>query len=59
MPIQSHNPATGQLLRSFDPLTPEQLEAKLALAAQAAVTYPLEPLGQRALSTTPTTSPPS
>jgi len=48
MPIQSLNPATGQLLRSFDPLTPEQLEAKLALAAQAAVTYPLEPLGQRA-----------
>ncbi|SEF98736.1 succinate-semialdehyde dehydrogenase / glutarate-semialdehyde dehydrogenase [Bryocella elongata] len=48
MPIQSLNPATGQLLRSFDALTPEQLESKLALAAQAAVTYPLEPLGQRA-----------
>jgi succinate-semialdehyde dehydrogenase/glutarate-semialdehyde dehydrogenase len=45
--IQSFNPATGKLLRSFDPLTPEALEAKLALAAKAAKTYPLEPLGQR------------
>lgn len=48
MPIQSLNPATGQLLRSFEPLTPELLEARLALAQQATVTYPLEPLGQRA-----------
>jgi succinate-semialdehyde dehydrogenase/glutarate-semialdehyde dehydrogenase len=48
MPIQSLNPATGQLLRSFEPLTEEQIEAKLALAAQAARTYAREPLGQRA-----------
>jgi succinate-semialdehyde dehydrogenase/glutarate-semialdehyde dehydrogenase len=48
MPIQSVNPATGTLLRRFDPLTPEALEAKLALAASAAATYPLESLDDRA-----------
>ncbi len=47
MPIQSLNPANGKLLRSFDPLTPEALEAKLVLAAEAAKTYPAEPLEQR------------
>jgi succinate-semialdehyde dehydrogenase/glutarate-semialdehyde dehydrogenase len=47
MPIQSLNPATGKLLRSFDPLTPEALNAKLAIAASAAKTYPSEPLEQR------------
>ena len=47
MPIQSLNPATGKLLRSFDPLTPEALEAKLVIAAAAAKTYPHEPLEQR------------
>jgi succinate-semialdehyde dehydrogenase/glutarate-semialdehyde dehydrogenase len=45
--IQSLNPATGKLLRSFDPLTPEALNAKLALAASAARTYPHESLDQR------------
>jgi succinate-semialdehyde dehydrogenase/glutarate-semialdehyde dehydrogenase len=48
MPIQSLNPATGKLLRSFDSLTPEALESKLALAAETAKTYPHEPLEQRA-----------
>ena len=47
MPIQSLNPATGKLLRSFDPLTPEALNAKLAIAASAARTYPSESLDQR------------
>jgi succinate-semialdehyde dehydrogenase/glutarate-semialdehyde dehydrogenase len=47
MPIQSLNPATGKLLRSFDPLTSEALNAKLAIAAHAARTYPNEPLDQR------------
>ncbi|HEX4154857.1 MAG TPA: NAD-dependent succinate-semialdehyde dehydrogenase [Acidobacteriaceae bacterium] len=47
MPIQSLNPATGELLRSFDPLTPEAIETKLAFAAEAARTYPSEPLSQR------------
>jgi succinate-semialdehyde dehydrogenase/glutarate-semialdehyde dehydrogenase len=45
--IQSLNPATGKLLRSFDPLTPEALNAKLVTAATAAKTYPSEPLDQR------------
>ena len=45
--IQSLNPATGKLLRSFDPLTTEALNAKLAIAAQAAKTYPRESLDQR------------
>ncbi len=45
--IQSLNPANGKLLRSFDPLTPDALNAKLALAASAAKTYPKETLDQR------------
>ena len=45
--IRSLNPATGKLLRSFDPITPELLEARLVLAAAAAKTYPEEPLEQR------------
>jgi len=45
--IQSLNPANGKLLRSFDPLTPDALNAKLVLAASAAKTYPKETLDQR------------
>ncbi|MGA7157432.1 MAG: aldehyde dehydrogenase family protein [Acidobacteriaceae bacterium] len=45
--IQSLNPANGKLLRSFDPLTPEALNAKIAIAASATKTYPSEPLDQR------------
>ncbi len=45
--IQSLNPATGQLLRRFDPLTPAAVEAKLALAAAAARTYAAESLEHR------------
>ncbi len=45
--IQSINPANGKLLRSFDPLTPEAINVKLALAAGAAKTYPRESLEQR------------
>jgi succinate-semialdehyde dehydrogenase/glutarate-semialdehyde dehydrogenase len=48
MPIQSVNPATGTLLRRYDPLTPDALEARLALAAAAAATYPSEYLDDRA-----------
>jgi succinate-semialdehyde dehydrogenase/glutarate-semialdehyde dehydrogenase len=47
MPIQSRNPATDELLRSFDPLRPEAIEAKLALAQEASRSYPSEPLAQR------------
>jgi succinate-semialdehyde dehydrogenase/glutarate-semialdehyde dehydrogenase len=48
MPIQSVNPATGTLLRRYDPLTPDALEARLAIAASAAATYPSESLDDRA-----------
>ena len=45
--IQSLNPANGKLLRSFDPLTPDALNAKLAIASSAAKTYPNESLDLR------------
>jgi succinate-semialdehyde dehydrogenase/glutarate-semialdehyde dehydrogenase len=45
--IQSLNPANGKLLRSFDPLKPDALNAKLAIAASAARTYPNESLDLR------------
>src|ERR1700744_2249287 len=48
MPIQSINPATGELLRSFRPLEPEAISAKLALAHEASRSYPSETLAQRA-----------
>ena len=49
MPIQSINPATGALLRSFTPLTDEELLQKIALA-QAAFTRTADlPLPHRAL----------
>jgi succinate-semialdehyde dehydrogenase / glutarate-semialdehyde dehydrogenase len=49
MPIQSVNPSNGQLLRSFDPLSEQALQSKLALAAFAAARFPAEPLEQRIL----------
>ena len=45
--IQSLNPATGKLFRSFEPLSTDALNAKLAIAAQATKTYPRESLDQR------------
>src|SRR5579875_2163966 len=45
--IQSLNPANGQVLRRFEPLTPLVLEGKLALAAVASKTYAAETLEQR------------
>jgi succinate-semialdehyde dehydrogenase/glutarate-semialdehyde dehydrogenase len=45
--IQSLNPANGILLRSFEPLTPEALAARLAIASSAAKSYPRESLDQR------------
>jgi succinate-semialdehyde dehydrogenase/glutarate-semialdehyde dehydrogenase len=47
MPIQSINPATGELLRSFRPLEPEAISTKLALAHEASRSYPSETLPQR------------
>src|SRR4051812_10730681 len=48
MPIRSINPATGELLRSFDALSQNALEARLATAAAASRSYPLEPIEHRA-----------
>jgi succinate-semialdehyde dehydrogenase/glutarate-semialdehyde dehydrogenase len=45
--IQSLNPANGKLLRSFDPLSPDALNAKVAIAASAAKSFPRESLDQR------------
>jgi succinate-semialdehyde dehydrogenase/glutarate-semialdehyde dehydrogenase len=47
MPIQSFNPVNGKLLRSFDSLTPNALEARIAIAYAASRTYPLEPVEHR------------
>jgi succinate-semialdehyde dehydrogenase / glutarate-semialdehyde dehydrogenase len=47
MPIQSFNPVSGKLLRSFDALTPNALEARLAIASVGARTYALEPVEHR------------
>jgi succinate-semialdehyde dehydrogenase/glutarate-semialdehyde dehydrogenase len=49
MAIQSVNPATGVLLRSFTPLTPEALEEKLAQAAESFSSYANVPLSHRIL----------
>lgn len=34
MPIATVNPATGELLRSFEPLTDSQIEERLSWAAE-------------------------
>ena len=39
MPIASLNPATGELLKTFEPLTDDQLAEKLNLAAETFSTY--------------------
>ncbi len=46
--IQSINPATGKLIRRFDPLTAGAIEAKLALAHEASRTFRLVPVEDRA-----------
>jgi succinate-semialdehyde dehydrogenase/glutarate-semialdehyde dehydrogenase len=45
--IQSINPATNALIRTFDALSAEALEARLSLASEAARTYPQLRLDQR------------
>jgi succinate-semialdehyde dehydrogenase / glutarate-semialdehyde dehydrogenase len=49
MAIESINPATGKLLRQFEPLTDEAARQKIGLAAEAFRTYALIPLEHRAL----------
>ncbi len=49
MPIQSINPATGQVLRSFEPLAAEAIKVKIATAHQCFKEYIDTPLEHRAL----------
>ncbi len=49
MAIESINPATGETLRSFEPLGEEPLRAKIALAQRAFRAYFEVPLDHRAL----------
>src|ERR1700757_2691352 len=48
MAIATTSPVTGEILKSFDELTPEELEDKLARAAAAAESYRLTSVEQRA-----------
>jgi len=49
MAIESINPANGELLRSFEPLSDEALQQKIAVAAAAAKSYRETALNDRAL----------
>ncbi len=49
MPIQSINPATGETLRTFEPLDPEAIKSKIAIAHEAWKSYGEIPLEHRAL----------
>lgn len=48
MAIATVSPVTGEVLKTFDELSPEELEDKLARAAAAAATYRLTTIEQRA-----------
>ena len=48
MPIATINPATGETLRTFDPLTDSELDDKIAHAAKTFQTYRRIPLAERA-----------
>ncbi|HEU0014348.1 MAG TPA: NAD-dependent succinate-semialdehyde dehydrogenase [Longimicrobium sp.] len=48
MPIATVNPATGETLRTFDAHTPEQVERKLARAAEAFARHRRTPIAERA-----------
>lgn len=49
MPLQSTNPATGELLRSFPTLAEDALQQRIAQAAEAATSQRSIPLEHRAL----------
>jgi succinate-semialdehyde dehydrogenase/glutarate-semialdehyde dehydrogenase len=49
MAIATINPATGQLVRSFEPLTSAQIEAKLQLAAETFPTFRKLSFAERAV----------
>ncbi len=48
MPIATVNPATGETLKTFDALTPDELDARLERAAQAFASYRLTSYAERA-----------
>ena len=48
MAIASINPSTGQLLKSFEPLSDAQIEGKLKRAAEAFSKYKRTPFADRA-----------
>ena len=48
MAIQSTNPATGEVLQTFDPLTADEIEARLARAATTFASYRRTTFEQRA-----------
>src|SRR4028119_648183 len=48
MGIATINPATGETIKSFEPLSGESIEAKLALAQQTFEQYRKIPMTQRA-----------
>jgi succinate-semialdehyde dehydrogenase/glutarate-semialdehyde dehydrogenase len=48
MAIATTSPVTGEVLKSFDELSPEELDDKLARAATAAASYRLTTVEQRA-----------
>ena len=48
MPIATVNPATGETLKTFDPLSDEELDNKLARAASAFESYRLTRFAERA-----------
>src|SRR3954463_14771666 len=47
MTIATTNPATGERVRTFDPLTPAELEARLELARDAAGRWRRTPISKR------------
>ena len=49
MAIESINPANGEVLRSFEPLSDDVLQQKIAVAAEAATHYRDTPLNDRVL----------
>jgi succinate-semialdehyde dehydrogenase / glutarate-semialdehyde dehydrogenase len=48
MAIQTINPATGEVVKTFDALTPEEIEARLARAARTFRSYRLTKFSDRA-----------
>ena len=49
MAIESINPANGTLLRTFEPLSGDNIRQKMSLAEEASLSYPAIPISHRAL----------